>query len=130
MTLKTYKAKSVISLVVPLSDTKKAWVEFLALTDGGSKFITTNTELQTAIEAHHKFGKLYKLESSESVSSDITEPKVTYYTTATPSMVGSEEIIDGSVNIRDLNQTVIDRMTEVYDENTGTLYANGSRPKS
>lgn len=47
-----------------------------------------------------------------------------------PNTVGTDEIIDGSVKMEDLNQEVIDRMTEVYDESTGTLYANGSRPKS
>ena len=45
-----------------------------------------------------------------------------------PNTVGTEEIIDGSVKLEDLNQEVVDRMTEVYDENTGTLYANGARP--
>ena len=46
-----------------------------------------------------------------------------------PDTVGTEQIKDGAVKMEDLNQEVIDRMTEVYDESTGTLYANGSRPK-
>lgn len=79
MTLKTYIAKSVVSLTVPLDNGLWGWVEFLPLVDGTSKFMTTNTALQTALENYPKYGKLYTLESSESVASDITEPKVTYY---------------------------------------------------
>ena len=45
-----------------------------------------------------------------------------------PDTVGTDQIINGAVKMEDLNQEVIDRMTEVYDESTGTLYANGSRP--
>lgn len=45
-----------------------------------------------------------------------------------PNTVGTEEIIDGSVKLEDLNGEVINRMTEVYDPTTGTIYANGARP--
>ena len=140
MTLKTYIAKSVVSLTVPLNDNLWAWINFLPLVDGTSKFLTTKEELQTALEAHPKFGKLFMLDGSESVTGDITMPQVTYYTKDDlqaqiddlnrrideltpggeigPNTVGSREIKDDSVEMEDLSRNVKDKMLTDNDRVT------------
>ena len=50
MTLKTYIAKSVVSLAVSLTNSIWAWVAFKPLANGTSKFLTTSAELQAALE--------------------------------------------------------------------------------
>ena len=79
MTLKTYIAKSVVSLAVSLTNSIWAWVAFKPLPNGTSKFLTTSAELQAALENNPKYGKLFTLEGSQSVEKDITEPTVSYY---------------------------------------------------
>lgn len=79
MTLKTYIAKSVVSLAVSLTDSLWAWVAFMPLPNGTSEFRTTSAELQAALENNPRYGKLFTLEGSKSVAEDITDPKVSYY---------------------------------------------------
>ena len=81
MTLKTYRSKSVASVRVQLGGGLSALVRFAPEIEGGSKFETTDTALQAALEAHPKYGKLFGLESSAESGEDVTQPKVQYYVT-------------------------------------------------
>ena len=81
MTLKTYTSKSVASVRVQLGGGLSALVRFAPEIEGGSKFETTDTALQAALEAHPKYGKLFWLESSAESGEDVTLPKVQYYVT-------------------------------------------------
>ena len=49
-----------MSLSVKLSTGKSAHITFSPLTGGGSTFVTDNAMLQRALEAHPKYGKLFK----------------------------------------------------------------------
>lgn len=66
--IKKYIAKSDISLSVG-----KKHVSFRALTGGGSVYYTENEALQKALEAHHKYGKLFKVAPVEAVH--VSKPK-------------------------------------------------------
>lgn len=77
MTQKTYTAKTCISVNVALSEYISATVIFEPQRDGSSKFITTDEDIQTALEAHSSYGKLFVLDDTETVTDPITEPKVT-----------------------------------------------------
>ena len=57
--MKIYKAKSQISLTVSLRGAN-AHVTFSPLTGGGSTYTTSDVEMQAALEAHPKFGRLFK----------------------------------------------------------------------
>jgi hypothetical protein len=45
-----------------------------------------------------------------------------------PNSVGSEEIIDGSVRLVDLNNEVTDKLDDTYVEDRESLYINGTKP--
>ncbi len=62
--IKTYKAKTSISINVVLPSKKNMHVSFINHSDGSSSFVTDNSDLQRAIEQHYKFGKLFRLVSS------------------------------------------------------------------
>ena len=64
MAKKKYIAKSHISLSVRVSQKTSAHISFSALTGGGSVFYTDDENLQQALEAHPKFGKLFKLDDT------------------------------------------------------------------
>lgn len=81
MTKKIYTSKSVASVRVQLGGGLSALVRFAPEIEGGSKFETTDTALQGALEAHPKYGKLFGLESSAESGEDVTRPKVQYYVT-------------------------------------------------
>lgn len=49
--------------------------------------------------------------------------------TVGPDTVGSEDIIDNSVMLDDLNTEVKDKLKNEYDSDNETLYLNGSKPK-
>ena len=46
-----------------------------------------------------------------------------------PNTVGSEEIIDGSVKLVDLNDEVTDKLDDTYVEDKESLYINGTKPE-
>ena len=64
MAKKKYIAKSHISLSVRVSQKTSAHISFSALTGGGSVFYTDDENLQQALEAHPKFGRLFKLDDT------------------------------------------------------------------
>lgn len=65
--LKTYRAKTHVHISVTLKSGAGRHVSFSPLTGGGSIFYTDDADLQAALEAHYKFGHLYKLVGSTTV---------------------------------------------------------------
>lgn len=70
---KKYIAKSHVAINVVLPSGKSHHVSFLPLTGGGSMFITDSEALQKALEAHRKFGKLFKIDISYKDEPEQTE---------------------------------------------------------
>lgn len=64
--MKKYIAKTNISINVVLSSGVNRHITFDALTSGGSVFYTEDPEIQSALEHHYKFGRLFHL-SPESI---------------------------------------------------------------
>ena len=79
MILKTYTSKSAVSVRVSLNYGTSALITFEPQTDGGSMFETTETALQSALESHSKYGKLFTFKSSTPVAVKYTYPAVQYY---------------------------------------------------
>ena len=79
MILKTYTSKSTVSVRVTLPYGTSALITFEPQISGGSKFETTETALQNALESHNKYGKLFTLEKHKPVSEKRTYPNVQYY---------------------------------------------------
>ena len=46
-----------------------------------------------------------------------------------PNTVGTEEIINGSIGMEDLNSEVSDKLDDVYIQNDESLYINGTKPE-
>lgn len=47
-----------------------------------------------------------------------------------PDTVGTDEIIDGSVQEEDLSDEVKDKMRQTYSSENRTLYINGAKPQN
>lgn len=62
--MKKYIAKTNVSVNVVLANGKNHHVAFSPLTGGGSVYYTDIPELQAALEAHYKFGRLFKIDQS------------------------------------------------------------------
>lgn len=63
--IKTYKAKTGISVNVYLPETKKnVHVTFTAMSNGDSVFTTADEHVQEGLEHHYRFGKLFRLVSA------------------------------------------------------------------
>lgn len=84
MNQKTYKANSLLSIRVSFPTGIVAQVSFEPLVGGGSQFRTTDTDLMSALEADEHYGKLFKLDKTESVSEPFTYPKPSYSGKASP----------------------------------------------
>ena len=63
---KHYKSKTSISINVVLKSKKSMHIAFTAQSDGSSVYMTDNPHVQYALEHHYKYGKLFKLVSTES----------------------------------------------------------------
>lgn len=63
---KHYKSKTSISINVVLKSKKSMHIAFTAQSDGNSVYTTDNPDVQYALEHHYKYGKLFKLVSTES----------------------------------------------------------------
>lgn len=61
--IKTYKAKTNVSINVVLPSKKNLYISFTPLSNGSSTFTTDNEEIMNAIECHYNFGKLFRLQS-------------------------------------------------------------------
>lgn len=66
--IKTYKSNTHISINVVLPSKKNLHVSFVPLSNGSSMFTTNDKEVQTAIEQHYQFGKLFKLQAMQGQS--------------------------------------------------------------
>lgn len=62
---KHYKSKTAISINVVLKSKKSMHIAFTAQSDGSSVYTTDNPDVQYALEHHYKYGKLFKLVSTE-----------------------------------------------------------------
>lgn len=56
---KIYTSGTCVSINVVLKSGKNVHVAFMPLSNGGSRFVTDDKELQYAIEHHRNFGKLF-----------------------------------------------------------------------
>lgn len=61
---KRYKAKSDVSINVALPSGKNLHIAFSPITNGGSVYYTDVEDVQKGLEAHSKFGKLFRLDES------------------------------------------------------------------
>lgn len=64
--IKTYKAKTNVSINVVLANKKNLHISFNPLSNGSSTYTTDNEEIIKAIESHYNFGKLFRVENVES----------------------------------------------------------------
>ena len=62
--IKKYTSKSTIAINVRLGDGKNIHVSFGAVTGGGSVYYTNDKALQAALEKHHQYGRLFKLQET------------------------------------------------------------------
>lgn len=62
MTTKTYKSNSCIAINVVLPNKTNLHIAFTPQTLQGSSFTTSNKDIQDAIEKHHGFKRLFRLE--------------------------------------------------------------------
>ncbi|MFI3293096.1 MAG: hypothetical protein SNI70_06215 [Rikenellaceae bacterium] len=69
-TKKTYKSGSDISINVLLPSKKNLHISFASQSNGSSYYITSDSQVQTAIERHRKFNKLFYLDSEVSSSEE------------------------------------------------------------
>lgn len=67
MTIKTYKANTNVSINVVLPSKKNLHISFVPLSDGSSVFKTDIPEIQSAIESHYNFGRLFRLVGADNV---------------------------------------------------------------
>ena len=75
---KLYKSRSSISVNVVLRSKKSMHISFTAQSDGSSVYATDSEEEQYALEHHYKYGKLFKLVSTEdNVTNETNEPDET-----------------------------------------------------
>ena len=62
--IKKYTSKSTIAINVSLGDGKNIHVSFGAVTGRGSVYYTNDEALQAALEKHHQYGRLFKLQET------------------------------------------------------------------
>lgn len=73
--IKTYKAKTNVSINVVLPTSKKSThISFVPLSDGSSTFTTDNEELQYAIEHNYRFNSLFFLLSKPEYTIEAPKP--------------------------------------------------------
>ena len=61
--MKKYIAKTSVSINIVLGGGANRHIAFTSLTGGGSVFYTDDPEIQSALERHYKFGKLFILDT-------------------------------------------------------------------
>lgn len=75
MITKTYRSKSDISVNVVMPSGKSLHVAFTPVTGGGSTFTTSDECVQRALEGHYRYGKMFKVASTQGVVSGRNEAK-------------------------------------------------------
>ena len=73
--LKKYSAKSCVSVSVVLPTGGTTHVTFTPRSTGGSVYYTVNPNIQTGLETHPKFGKLFSLDKEQPKESAKTASK-------------------------------------------------------
>lgn len=76
MITKTYRSKSDISVNVVMPNGKSLHVAFSPVTGGGSTYTTSDERVQKALEGHYRYGKMFKLVSTQGVASSDNAAKV------------------------------------------------------
>ena len=62
--MKKYIAKSDVAVCVTFADGSHKHIKFFPKTNGGSVYYTDNKDEQDALEAHARYGKLYKIDET------------------------------------------------------------------
>lgn len=103
MKTKTYRANTNISINVVLASKKNLHISFLPQSDGSSVFVTSNEEIQKAIERHYKFGSLFRL-----VGTTTTETKK-------PTTAQTATTEEKSASANETNADTVDNVGEESD---------------
>lgn len=74
---KYYKATTNVSVSVVLPNKKSLRISFTPLSDGTSTYQTNRGDVQTALEQHYKFGKLFRLVRTEGAPDVVKEASET-----------------------------------------------------
>lgn len=74
--LKKYVSRTDVSFHIALSGGGNAHVSFTPMTGGGSVYYTADADVQHGLEAHAKYGKLFRLSPIEEKSPSPTLPQV------------------------------------------------------
>lgn len=118
METKTYKANTNISINVMLATKKNLHIAFVPQSDGSSVFVTSDEDLQMAIESHRKFGQLFRLESVHKVSTQQRPARMTQQSTSE----------DGSTTQGPNNETTADNKTIVDETETDVAEVGNDTP--
>ena len=98
--IKIYKANTNVSINVVLPNKKNLHISFTPLSNGSSTFTTDNPEVMHAIERHHNFGKMFRVQSV--LNETKQDSKVTSYSETAPRTVGSENSGLRKVKVSDM----------------------------
>ena len=83
--IKKYTSKSTIAINVSLGEGKNIHVSFGAVTGSGSVYYTNDEALQAALEKHHQYGRLFKLqETIDEQPASVDSPEGGEEATASP----------------------------------------------
>lgn len=120
MNKKTYTSKSVAVVMVSLGNGLSAQISFEPLIDGGSIFVTTDVSLQTALENHPMYGKLFSLKSTVVVIQAETAPKPKYY----KEIDGGGGTGGATYKVVDVNDDIVANEHPPVCEELGVIYDN------
>lgn len=70
--IKTYRAKTAVSLNIVLPSKKSQHITFTPLSNGTSTYTTDNETIQQALENHYRFGSLFRLYSTRDTEGQTT----------------------------------------------------------
>lgn len=71
---KHYKSDVQISVNIILDSGKNKHIPFIPLSNGSSVYSTDDTDIQSALERHYRFGKLFKLDKVEEPAKAVEVP--------------------------------------------------------
>lgn len=100
---KVYKAKSHVSINVIMPNGKSRHVTFNSLTGGGSMYSTSDEDMQSALETHHNYGVLYKLDKV------VDETKVEVKPKAQPKVQEPEVKTVKVASLEDAKEYLVDK---------------------
>lgn len=104
MGVKKYIANSHISVVVATKQGGHVRISFNPITGGSSYYVTDDEAVQSALESHPKFGRLFRVDKYFVSLSEATQPK--------QKMVTSEE----TSSVREIEVACLDDAKEYLSE--------------